>query len=221
MIMTNDAPDQAPNRSKLRKLAVSMMVGAAVGFLGAMAVLHFADRGVLAEAGRSVEIALLVAMLYGATGLMIAAGTLSPAMGAKFLNVEDADELREQRRMLGYSAGSMIALGLALAMVALAAPAGPVSPLASLAGALALFALAVILALRQARHLDELMHAVGREAGANAFYLAVLVGGGWAMLAHLGYAVAPRALDWLTLFAVVMLLGAFWACGRRGLLTPR
>lgn len=220
MIMTDDT-SRAPNRSKLRKLAFSMAVGAVVGFLGAMAVLHFADRSVLAQAGPSVEIALLVAMLYAATGLMIAVGALSPAIGSKFLNVEDAEELREQRRMLGYSAGGMVAFGLALAMVALAAPAGPVAAPVSLVAALALLAVAVVLSLRQMRYVDELLRAVSREAGANAFYLTVLVGGGWAMLAHLGYTIAPRPLDWLTLFAVVMLLGAFWACGRRGLLTPR
>ena len=87
-MITNNGASQAPNRNKLRKLAVSLAVGAVVGFLGASAVLHFADRGVLGQAGPSVEVALLVATLYGATGFMIAVGTLSPATGAKFLNVE-------------------------------------------------------------------------------------------------------------------------------------
>ena len=220
-MITNNGASQAPNRNKLRKLAVSLAVGAVVGFLGASAVLHFADRGVLGQAGPSVEVALLVATLYGATGLMIAVGTLSPATGAKLLNVEDAEELREQRRMLAYNAGGLVAFGLTLAMVALAAPAGPLAPSVSLVGALAFFVVAVALSLRQMRYVDELLRTVSREAGATAFHLTVLVGGGWAVLAHLGYTAAPRPLDWLTLFAVLMLLGAFWACGRRGLLTPR
>lgn len=221
MIMTNDVSNGAARKSKLRKLAVSMSVGAVFGFLGALSVLYFLDRGAFEEVSSSIEIALLVAMLFGLTGVGIAFGALSPAIGAKFLNVEDADELREQRHVLVYSAGGMVALGLSLAMVALAAPAGPLSPMASLILALAFFAAAVILSLRQARYVDELVRALGRETAATAFYLTVLAGGGWAMLAHLGYLPAPLSLDWLTLFAVVMLVAAFWTCGRRGLLNPR
>ena len=55
-MITNNGASQAPNRNKLRKLAVSLAVGAVVGFLGASAVLHFADRGVLGQAGPSVEV---------------------------------------------------------------------------------------------------------------------------------------------------------------------
>lgn len=51
-----------------------------------------------------------------------------------------------------------------------------------------------------------------------SFYLLFVVGGGWALLAHCGLVDAPAPLDWLTMFAVFLLVGCFWQVGRRGLL---
>jgi hypothetical protein len=60
-------------------------------------------------------------------------GTASPGLGAKFLNVEDADELREQKKMLVWSGASMLLWGVSLLALALAAPDGPVPQAAALA----------------------------------------------------------------------------------------
>ena len=45
------------------------------------------------------------------------------------------------------------------------------------------------------------------------------VGGGWAMLAHLGYVPAPAPLDWLTMLTLLMFAASFIALGRRKMLT--
>jgi hypothetical protein len=65
------------------------------------------------------------------------------------------------------------------------------------------------------------MRAISLEGGAVSFGLVVLVAGGWAMLAHLGYAARPAPLDLLSLFYVLLLLASFIAVGRRGMLAPR
>jgi hypothetical protein len=66
--------------------------------------------------------------------------------------------------------------------------------------------------------IDELSQTLSREAGNAAYYLIVLLGGGWAILAHLGFAPAPASLDWLTMFTVIVLAASMIAAGRRGLL---
>jgi hypothetical protein len=68
---------------------------------------------------------------------------------------------------------------------------------------------------------DELMRAVNLEAGSLSYGLVVLFGGGWAMLAHLGYSAAPVPLDWLTMFYGLVLLASFIAVGRRGMIRIR
>jgi hypothetical protein len=106
-------------------------------------------------------------------------------------------------------------------VLALAGPGGIVPRTTALAAALALFAAAVLLTLAQWRLMDELMKNLSNETGNLAFYLLLLVGGGWAMLAHLGYAAPPAPLDWLTMFFGLVLLASFIAIGRRGMLAPR
>ena len=87
--------------------------------------------------------------------------------------------------------------------------------------ALVLVALAGLLTIAQWRQMDELMRGMSQECGNLSFYLVMLLGGGWAMLAHLGLATAPAPLDWLTMFLGLTLVAAFIAVGRRGMLMPR
>ena len=62
---------------------------------------------------------------------------------------------------------------------------------------------------------------MSRETGNAAFYLIVVIGGGWAILAHLGFVPAPAPLDWLTMITLTMFAASFIVVGRRGLLKRR
>jgi len=208
-------------RNKWRKVAISAGIGMLFGFAGAFGLVRLSESGALGSLDVSREIAALIGMVYIFTAAVVGAGVASPSIGASFLNVEDSDELREQRRLLGASAVSMLATGLALVLLALAQPVGIVPPAAALALAVALLAVVTVLGITQRRAMDELMRRVSLEGGSLAFYLTAMVGGGWAMLAHLGFAGAPAPLDWLTLFAGLLLVAAFITCAKRGLLAPR
>lgn len=214
------AAQQTPN-SKVRKLILSMGIGGVVGFLVAFGFLNLADSGIVGSLDNSREIAGLVGLLYVATGMFVGFGVFAPQAGARFLNVEDGDELIEQRKLLTYSSIGMIALGIALVVAALAAPLGPISETVVIGVVVAFVAVTWFTGSRQRRHTDELMQTISRESTSTAFYMLFLLGGGWSLLAHLDMVTAARPLDWLTMFAAVMLIGSFWTCARRGLLTPR
>ena len=211
----------AKPRSVQRKTIVSLLVGGVTGGLASFAALTLIGSGKLGELGTSREIAIMVAVVYLVMAAAVAFGALSPALGARFLNVEDADELREQKSRLIGSAVASAAFGLALVAAALAAPLGPLAEPVALAAFLGLFALAWYLGARQQRTSDEFMRQLSRDASAAAFYLLALIGGGWALIAHLGYAVAPAPLDWLSMFAGLLLIATLAACMQRGLMTPR
>lgn len=208
-------------KSKTRKMIVSLCVGGVAGFLAAMGFMELVESGTLGEFTTSQEIAGLVAIIYVLTALAVGVGLVNPALGARFLNVEDADELREQHRALSWSAGGMIALGLALLLAAVGTPGGPVTATVVLAGVVALVGFAWFAGSRQRRHTDELMKSVSGEATSAAFYLVVLIGGGWALLAHVDRAPAPAPLDWLTMFAGFLMLSCFIVAGKRGMLKQR
>jgi len=176
----------------------------------------------LARAG-ATGMSAWVAAVMGATLVVLPVlGSLAVASAhtsADILDRDAAEELRERSRLFLYSFAWTAGCGLLLILLALAGPVGIVSPVAALAGVLALIALLVVLGIAAHRLSDELAHTLSREAGTMAFYLIFGLGGGWAMLAHLGFVAAPAPLDWLTLFIVLLFAASIIATGRRKLLT--
>lgn len=209
------------DRAKLKKVLLSALGGAVVGLLGASGVMHLIEAGRLGEPDGSQVVALLVALVYVLTGLIVLIGAMSPAAGSRFLNVEDADELREQKGVLTSSGWATLLLGALLAVIALGGQGGLLSPLAALVLALVLLAISIPLSMRVLRQSDELMRTLSSDAAEAGYYVIFLVIGGWAMLAHLGFLQAPAMLDILTAFWALGLATTFAVTGRRGLLDPR
>lgn len=192
---------------KRKKLIASTAFGGVSGFVVSFALMRAIGDGYLGDLDASRTIAALVGAIYLLCGGFVAIGLLNPVWGAKFLNVEDADELQEQAAVLRYSVVGVCALGASLLLLALAAPAGPLA--------------AEVVGLLIAGLMAAMVYTSIRQFKATGFYLLFAIGGGWAALAHLGFVASPSPLDWITLFAAVMLGSAFWTTGRRGLLTPR
>jgi predicted metal-binding membrane protein len=135
------------------------------------------------------------------------------------MEADTADELRERGRLFLYSFVWTAACGLLLIVLCLSEPGGVLSPTAALAGALVLIAVLAALGIATWRLSDELARTLSHEAGNMAFYLILVLGGGWAMLAHLGFVAGPAPLDWLTLLTALMFVASVIAAGRRKLLT--
>jgi hypothetical protein len=149
-------------------------------------------------------------------------GTLATASAHTSVNIIDdevaADTLRERARLILCGLAWMAGSGLLLVMLGLAGPGGVLSREAALAGAVVLSAVNIAAGIAAWRLSDELDRTLSNEAGNMAFYLIQVVGGGWAMLAHLRFVPAPAPLDWLTMFVVMMFAASFIAAGRRNLL---
>ena len=163
-------------------------------------------------------------LVYVLIGLAVGTGALAPRTGALFLNVEDSDELREQRAMLGYAGVSCIFFGLFLMVLALAAAAhggGSFTPPFALGAAVACLAAATLTAIWSNARSDELIRQVNVEASAFALHVAAVFFGGWAMLAHLGYVAWMKPLVLLPGLALIALVAIFWISGKKGMLKPR
>ncbi len=205
----------------VRKLLIPALIGGVAGYVAAADMMHFLDSQAVGGLGKSPTIAALVGVFYALIGLGVAIGVASPQLGARFLNVEDADELREQKRMLGLSGISMFLWGVSLIGLALAAPDGPLPAVVALVIGGGGLVAGTLLSVGVHRACDELMRAINLEVGSLSFGLVLLVVGIWAMLAHLGYTAAPAPLDLLSLFYVLVLVASFIIVGRRGMLAPR
>lgn len=211
----------AMDNRKRNKMIVSAALGAVAGFAVSFGLMRAIGGGYLGEIDTSRSLAAMMGAIYLLCAGFVGAGLLNPKLGARFLNVEDAEEIGEQSAMLRNSCFSVAAFGLSLVLLAIAAPLGPV-PGPIVGGLIAvLMGLAVVASLRTFRQMDELNASLSNDTAVGAFYVLFFGAGGWSVAAHLGLVRALAPLDWLTLFGGSMLVAAFWAAGRRGLLVPR
>ena len=220
---SNTTPPRAAAkwRKLLFQLTGGLIFGALVGYgAGHLAGDYAAERG-LEGLPPSVTIAGMVAVIYILMSALVLAGSSSPGVGAKILNVEDADEVREMQSQFVTSGAAMLVWGLALLGLALAAPVGPLAPPVALTIGAGELLIGLVFAVKGYRDADELMLTTQLEAGAITYGLVLLVVGGWAIGAHLGYAPAPAPLDLLTAFYVLVLAASFIAAARRGMLRLR
>jgi hypothetical protein len=72
-----------------------------------------------------------------------------------------------------------------------------------------------------ARRYDELSMKLGMEASMVTLHVAMLVFGGWAALAHFGFADWVTPIGFVATLAMIQLVVSFAVVGRKGLLTPR
>ncbi len=161
-------------------------------------------------------------VLYGLIGVFVGLGALFPKPGWVFLNVEDADEILEQRRLLGWSAVGCLAIALPAIALVLASPRLAVL---SSSTAAALFVAGTIVAAATGRmsrqHVDEFGRRLSTDSNGGFAMLVCLVFGSWAAFAHLGHMPMFTALGFYGGILGLYLLAIFAVVARRSLMLPR
>ena len=209
-----------PTQVNWKKFYTQLLVGAVVGGLSAAAVLSTWDD--IDRSDPTQLIAIMTGMIYALMGLIAGTGALMPTIGARFLNVEDIEDLRDQRVILGLSSGACVLIGL-LFLILGAVPAGGTEAEASrvVVGVLSAGLLALIILTRLTnRRVDELTRAVGLEASSLAMQATLVIFGGWAALAHIGLVAWLGPLGLVSGIALLQLIALFWIGGKRGLMVP-
>lgn len=214
-------PNRDTGKSRWRKFAFSMLVGGIAGFVLFFGLSYLITSDVFGDLPKSAGTALMVGSFFLLMAAGVGIGALTPSIGSAFLNVEDREELLEQRQMLIASAASMTLWGVALIVLSLAAPDGPIPVTVAAVISLAAMLIGGLFTWRSYRVSDEMMLAINREGTALAFLLVFLVIGGWAIAEHLGFVGSMTPLDILTLFYVLTLAASMIVTGRRGLLKPK
>ena len=219
MKMVEDGPK--PFWSGRVKFVGLALAGGVTGFLLATTIGRmFKDGGALSTVA-GAEPALLASAIYLLMGVFVLLGSISPKVGAAVLNVEDADEVREQAPLMLPSAIGCCLSGIALGAVALGGEGGVLTPVVAGAVALAATVIAIVVTASMNRHADELMRAMFRETGSASFYIGSAILGTWAICAHLSAIRAPTPIEISTVVWIAPLLASFWVVGRRGMLKPR
>ena len=203
--------------SKTRAHVMRMLAGGLFGAVGAGLFLTVAGKSNLDLGDPGTMLPVVAGLSYGLMGLAV-----GPGASARFLNVEDADEIREQKRSLVPSAIVCILIGAFLLILtassSLAASIGRDAVALLAIGALA--AVVVITVATRGRA-DELIRRISAEASALALHTALVVLGAWAVLAQLGYVGWMSPLSLIAGLAMLELASIFAVSAARGLMSPR
>ena len=218
-----DLATAAP-KSKWRKPVLQMLAGAGCGALGMIVGLRLIDGNGEALPSPDIALGMGVGIVYLLTSLLVILGTLAPRFGAQALNVEDADEIREQQgTLIGGGLIFLFSSALLFALTLAPAPlgAGLLGPDIALAAAAVAFLGLVATAYRFRNHGDEMMRQANLEAANLTMVLVFVVLGAWAMLSQLGRAEMFSPLLFVSGLFALHLLAVFLVIGRRGMLKPR
>lgn len=219
--MTTQTPVKKP---KTKKLLLQVTLGAVVGAAGMIAALTALESqpGFLDDGAR--VFALATALVFLLTGAVVSLGVASPSVGARTLNVEDANEIKEQRTVLLVGSITFLLIATFLGAIALADGNDGIGPLPTVTATI-LAAVSgtglVVIGLRYRKFGDEMMRQLSHDANGIMVALIFLTAVVKSAAAQLNYAAPIAPLEIIAGFFAIYLLSVFIAVGRRGLLTPR
>lgn len=211
----NETPTR---RNPATKALISAALGATAGFLAVGVLVKWTKA---AQLGDTNLILAGMGAIYMLMGLMVGLGTLMPGAGARLLNVEDGDELIEQRSSLLGSSFVNVLIGAMMIVLANSGEGGLVSPILALGTVVVTIVIAIGITWRSWDQYDELMRQVSWEGSAIGFGLVMITVLVWGSLTINGLAPAFDPQIIIALVMGMMLLGAFIASGLRGMLKPR
>jgi ABC-type nickel/cobalt efflux system permease component RcnA len=211
-------------RGKGRKVLLQLVLGGVCGAAGMAASLWLLEGLSGADVEPARALAIGTALVFGLTALFVSLGVIAPGLGARTLNVEDREELEEQRSALLVGAVSFFLVALLLGALTLGGSEGDPGLFGSWGTALVAAGAVLALIAWSIIHRDkgdEMMRAAAKDAGAITAHLLFLIFGLWAGAAHFGIVPMFDPLLFVAGYFALYLVAVFVAVGRRGLLAPR
>ena len=207
----------AVQNKKLRTGIARMFAGALVGGIATFLFLEFVGERFMDLDDGAVMLTVMAGLIYALIGLSVAFGLIAPRAGARFLNVEDAEELREEGPKLKIGAAASVLMGAFLLVLGLTSSGSLGREPALILLALCL-AGAIVLTLIGRNRTDELTRQISLEASALTLQLALLATAAWAALAELDYVEWISPLGLLSGLALLQLVAVFVVSAPKGLL---
>ena len=212
---------QTSAKGGTRQFFTKMLAGAVFGAASTALFLYFVGEDRLDRASLSSMIAVIAGLSYLLMGLAVGFGAIAPGTGARFLNVEDADELREERAKLTPSAIACALIGIFFLALALA-PGGADAESRNIVLVIASACIAgVVLITVRMGSSDELIRQIGLESSTWTLNAGLVILAVWATLAHLGYADWLEPLGLIAGASLLHLCAIFWISTKKGLMRPR
>ncbi len=220
MIQSSPVPSPV-HRFKRAKFWKQVAIGAIVGGVSMGLALASIDGLKGATLTPDEAVALGAGVIYSIIGLFVGLGALFPKAGSELLNVEDEEEIRDQRHIFGWGAVAMLLSGLSMLGLVLGSPGfeflGRAVAAALVAACVAGIACVGYITRNDS---DEFGKRLSRDSGQVTLVLTAALFGGWAVLSHLGYVPMFTALGFLGGGLLIYLVAIFFVVAKAGLIRP-
>jgi len=212
---------QAEKRKKLWKQIIG---GFIFGFTITLA-LNFLFEDMwdsFSELSSDVLLLNFIGWIYTLMGMVCGLGLILPKkIGVQMLNIEDEEELDEQRRILTGSSIVLLAIGISLCLLALSGDSGIISPEIAFSAIIISTLASLFITLKDWKHYDELLRQMSLEATYLSFSMTAIILWFWCSAAWIDWMSLPSPLIIISLISGLYIISVFIICGRRGLLTIR
>jgi len=209
-------------KNRMRVLIGQMLGGAVFGAISIGAFIAYVGKPHMDLKDPAIMLTIVAGVSYVMIGLIVAAGLASPKAGAHFLNVEDADEIREESPKLIPAAIVFVLTGVFLLLLATyGTGAAPMGRGVVLTAAAACLGGIIVAGWISSKRTDELTRQLGQETASATFQVMMLFLCVWGTLAHLDYVAWLSPLGLLSATALLQLLASFVIIAKKGMLMPR
>jgi O-antigen/teichoic acid export membrane protein len=195
-----------------------LIAGAAVGAAVTLAFLELVGPR-LDKNDPGTMLALVTGLCYALMGVMVGLGTLFPSGGAQYLNVENAEELRDESPLL--KIGTLIFLLVGAFFLILAISGGSSTPGSGLPVYAAAACLVGIVAVGivTRKRTEEMMRQMSLEASSLTLQIVLVLLACAALVPNSVGELTPLAI--VSGIALLHLIALFVAIARKGMLTRR
>ncbi len=217
-------PDEKIQGDKRKTIWKQIIYGAIFGFTITSAFnFFFGDRldSLPALSGDAILLNF-IGFIYALMGVVCGLGLILPKkMAVQMLNIEDEEELDEQRRILTGSSVIMLAIGISLCLLALSGDSAIISPEIAFSAIIISTLAAIFITVKDWKHYDELLRQMSLEATYLSFSITAMILWIWCSAAWIGWMSLPSPLIIISLISGFYIISIFIICARKGLLIKK
>lgn len=165
---------------------------------------------------------MAISVIYFVIGLLVFIGIILPRkIGAVMLNVQDEEEIEDEKQNLWISSVILMAIGASQILLLMSLNNDFITPVIGFAAMTATYIISLIISFKQWDHYDELVKKVTFDSSYLCLSIISTILWFWCSAAWLNWVTGPTALSLLSMISGIYLLSMLIVATRLGLTETR
>lgn len=210
--------------SKRKKMLIQSIIGFVCGILSYVAAryLVIGNFDIAIDLSTDAFVFMAISVMYFMIGLSVFIGVMLPRkIGAVMLNVQDEEEIEDEKQNLWISSVILMAIGASQILLLMSLNNDYITPVIGFAAMTATYIISLIISFKQWDHYDELVKKVTFDSSYLCLSIICTILWFWCSAAWLNWMTGPTPLSLLSMISGIYLLSLFIVATRLGLTETR